>query len=435
MQIMQITLGRGQFRFLNSKSHIACGITSRGGGKSYIGAFSVFKNMIEFPMSVGMCGAANSSMISSVVGPALLNLIKQADIPYVSGRRPDWDHPEQKGYHQTLSIPNGSIVLFRSFNSKGADKAIRGNNLNYFWLDEARELERGIFEDCLATLRREGGPYTARLTTTPAGYDWIYDRFASPNKVEDNELIRWEGKENQRNLPPNFYEQLRSQMSPSRYAQEVLAQFIEGSGSQVYSFTDANIKPCQPWEDVALIFSLDLNVSPLCGVVMQVHGERKEIQVLDEIIIEQGGKTIIACQDFLQKWGPIAKKLGLIYGCDESGANASTRNSESDVTIMRSVLESYGRSYNPFSKPLVVDRVNRTNGFLCNANNEHKMHIDPKCKRTIEDFRHVKWQQGVEPRKLDKRDGLWTHCSDAATYPIVALLGVKDCIIQGFTLE
>jgi len=432
---MQITLGKGQHKFLTSKEKIVCGLSGRAGGKTFCGTLTCLRNMIDYPKSVGLIGAANPAMMSSVVAPALTSLLKEAGINFTSGRKPDWDCPEQKSFTNTISIPNGSIVLLRSFHEAGADRAIRGNNCDWLYFDEAREVDQGVFEDSLATLRGKIGPHTARLTTTPNGFDWIWKRFESSDKVQGNRLIRWPTHENLRNLPPDFIDNLKEQMTPIRFAQEVLAEFTEDSGAQVYTITNENIKPCQIWAGIRLILSLDLNVSPLCGTVLQINKEEKQIQVLDEIVIDSGGQTKMACEMFLKKWEPQIKKQGLIYGCDESGANTSTRSAETDVTIMRSILGQYGKSYNPFVKSLVVDRVNRVNGFLFNAKGERRLIFDPKCKKTIEDFRQVKWMEFTEPRKLDKRDGLFTHSSDSVGYAIVSQLGVRELSVTGFNID
>jgi len=131
---MKITLNKGQHRFLTSQSKIVCGLSGRAGGKTFAGALSCIYNMIRFPNSIGMVGAANPAMLSSVCTPAIINLLKEAEVPFTQGRRPDWDCPEQKSFTNTISIPNGSIILLRSFHEQGADRNIRGLNLDYFWL-------------------------------------------------------------------------------------------------------------------------------------------------------------------------------------------------------------------------------------------------------------------------------------------------------------
>lgn len=422
---MEILLGKGQHKFLTSQEKIVCGLAGRGAGKSWVGGLWCLKAMVDHPMSVGLMAGANPAMVSSVVAPSLVTLLKKAGISFSSGRCPDWDCPYQKSYVNTISIPNGSIVLLRSYHPSGADENIRGNTCDWLYFDEARSLDRGVFEDALATLRGPTGPHHTRLTTTPNGFDWIWKRFESTDKISSNRLIRWATHENQRNLPQDFIDNLKEQMTPIRFAQEVLAEFTEDSGAQVYTITNENIKPCIPWEGIRIILSLDLNVSPLHGTVLQIDKEKKLIQVLDEVYIESGGQTKLACEMFLQKWLPKVKELGLIYGCDESGSNTNTRSADTDVTIMRSILGQYGTSYNPFVKSLVVDRVNRVNGFLYNAKGERRLILDPKCKKTIEDFRQVKWLEGSEPRKLDKRDGLFSHGCLAAETKIKTPDGLK----------
>ena len=168
---------------------------------------------------------------------------------------------------------------------------------------------------------------------------------------------------------------------------------------------------------------------------MQVDKPNKKAQVLGEVIIDSGGQTKAACEVFWSRWGTIAQKQGLQFLCDESGSHRDTRSAETDVTIMRSILGNKGRCLNPFVKCMVIDRVNRVNGLLSPASGVAKLWIDPSCIRTIDDLRMARWQENVEPRKVDKSNKMYSHLADALGYSVIVLLGVRDNVIEGINMD
>ena len=82
-------------------------------------------------------------------------------------------------YNKSLyeaDLINGSKVLFRSADDPNS---LRGPDLSWVWLDEARDMEVKVWKVCLPCLREGGRTGRLWITTTPDGKSgsWIHDRF------------------------------------------------------------------------------------------------------------------------------------------------------------------------------------------------------------------------------------------------------------------
>jgi hypothetical protein len=421
-----IKLLPSQYKVINSKVRNICACSGRGGGKTFSGAVWSLINACKYPTCNGLICGANPTALNSIALLQFTRLLDNEGIRWVKGSDPPWYKSPLTSHVNVLSLENGSQIYLRSFHEAGSDANLRGLEVGWAWMDEARELQEEVFNVATACLRQKEGPNQILLSTTPSGHDWIYNKFAGPDKLSNSEIIRWTTQEN-KHLPPEFAKELEAQYSKEFYEQEVLGLFVDiNCGTTVYQFGNKNIQPCEQWPGIPILFALDLNVAPLSGVVMQVDKQSNRVQILDEVVIQNGGQTSIACVEFLHRWH---SKLndGLLYLCDESGAARSTRTPETDVTIMKTELSRIdnSRCLNPFTKPRVIDRVNRVNGLLSPADNIPKLIIDPKCKKSIDDLRFCRWTI-TEPRQIDKSDMKLTHLTDAAGYGIVALLGLRS---------
>jgi hypothetical protein len=224
-------------------------------------------------------------------------------------------------------------------------------------------------------------------------------------------------------LPAGYADMLKSTFSTDLYQQEVLGDFILLGSGQAYKFVASkhlDIKPFDPTRPI--LFSMDLNVSPLCGIVAQHDEKARTMHVLEEITIKDNAQTRVACRIMADRWKDKAAECW--YMCDESGGARSTRTTESDVLIMQSEMPKHfkrNRSLNGAPKPRVLDRVNAANSMLDPAIGPPRLTIDPSCKGLIEDLESVVWESYG---KLDKSDPKRTHFTDSASYVLARLFPI-----------
>ncbi len=393
--------------------------------------------MSRNPGTSGLIGAANPKQLNTAVLPVVFSLLAEAGIPYVHGCKPPWPHREEASYVGTLSLANGSSAYCRSMHSSGVDANVRGLNLAWIFIDEARDIERKALDVAIAALRgHEEASYQVRITTTPAGYDWVYDSFASEDsKLPGSELIRGRTSDNAPNLPKGFEDRLRGSYSKDMAAQEIDGEFVQSNTNMVFRFDrKIHVKPCGIIPSLPILLSADQNVEHYSALVMQVDEKNERAWVLDEIRIEDDATTRECAAEFADKYRECKR---VEFWCDPTSIKRDTRGGASDMEIMEQSLEMFLPNCNVREgsdralRP-VIDEVNAVNSLLDPAKGEPRLLIDPKCEYLIRDMERCKYIKGE--RKMDKKGDLsLTHMADALMQLTGQLLPVwrGECVGVG----
>ena len=429
--IANLKLSQSQHNFLFDQARISLGLAGRGGGKTWVGALWATIQMLNYPGSIGLIAASNPAQLFSVATKQLTDILDLCGIQWIKGSDPPWFESKLTSHTNVLSLENGSQCHLRSFHERGADRAIAGLSVQWAWLDESRTLDELVFDRICPAIRGGNGPWKIRLTTSPNGHDWQYKRFVNPEtKIPDATIHRWTTKDNEHNLPPNFIENLRNQLSSDLFRQEVLGEFVDcGRGARVCRFDmkrHVNNKEFDPAKHY-LAWVMDYNVSPLVGLVAACSDRERSIHVIDEFLMKDNGKTDRLCESFAIKWSQISKHVSY-YG-DDAGGHRDTRNSESDLVIMKNVLTRYfpnHRNLNDgFTKGLVIDGINTMNSMLDPAAGPVRLTVHPRCRYLIEDLNNVVYKNDGS-RQVDKSDSQRTHGFDALRYLANRLYGLKN---------
>lgn len=428
MPEVNLKLNPCQYKALNSKAKITFLLGGRAVGKSWFGSFWTMNEALSHPNGLTLIGCNVPSQVNSVMIPAIERMCKQCSIPIVIGKMPPWQISKVKTHTGVISFANGHQLIARSLFQSGLDRNVRGLEVGAIWIDEIRDCPEQAFDTALACLRYKIGSKKVLLTSTPNGRGhWTNKRLIDPmTRHSKIRVITGRTSENKENLPEGFEDMLRSHYSAALAQQELDGAVIDQGSGRCYEFDRIkNVGPCKPWEDIPLIFSIDLNVEPMCGVVMQINQRARTCQILDEFIIEKDARTIQMVELFKKsKWwrapwigaSSSTNCIGFFYQCDEAGRARNTKG-DSDVAIMQQAFRGLAgaRTLNGVAKGSQVDRINATNCLLDPIGN-NRMMIDPRCQRTIADFESVQWSQDGERRSIEKRDKGVTHlCVDEET--------------------
>jgi hypothetical protein len=412
----------GQLELLRSPADLILFCAGVASGKTQGGARWSLAKAIANPGAVGFIGAQTHPQLTRVALPPFLEILASTGIPYLFGKAPpaSWGPTRYTKHDGIFSLDMGAgqpcqIVTGSMENYE----AHRGLSLGWAWLDEARDMAAEAFDVILSRFRGQphGTKYQALLTTTPSGFNWLYQRFIEDPKPGST-VIRTKTTDNPF-LPAGFVDRLRAQYTSQFARQEIDGEFVNMTAGQAYyGFKRDWVKPCQPSPSLPLRFSMDFNVSPLCAILAQSWEENgsPQIRILDEIKIEGSGRTRDAVAEAILRMAPALKcREVFVYG-DTSGGNRDTRDSRTDYDIITSAFRDAGwtptlrRNY---GNPTLVDSVEACNGPL-----EHgRIIIDPKCAGLVRDLEKVAWVSGT--RVIDKSDQSLTHLSDAFRYFIV----------------
>jgi hypothetical protein len=164
---VKLKLFSTQSEFVYDKTSFSLFAGGVGSGKTYAGATKATAYIGNNPLSLGMIGAPTFPMLRDSTLRTFLRVCPEASI-----RRFDKSN-------MVLYMQNDAEVLLRSLDDP--EKA-RGPNLAWAWLDEAALMKRDAWFITLARLRQDGFPLQAWITSTPKGFNWVYEEFVAQER-------------------------------------------------------------------------------------------------------------------------------------------------------------------------------------------------------------------------------------------------------------
>ncbi|MCW5829040.1 MAG: phage terminase large subunit [Deltaproteobacteria bacterium] len=286
---------------------------------------------------------------------------------------------------------------------------LRGVEMGFFWLDEARDTSREAWLVLQGRLRHPGGPLRGDLTSTPAGLDhWLYEEFASPERRPDTRLVTGTSYDNALNLPPGYLAGLENAYTGDWFEQEVNARFVNtASGRCYYAFIRQRHahEPVARHADQPVHVGVDFNISPMSAVFAQHDGETISVftewsernsntpRLVDAISAIAGSRSV-----------PV-----LVYP-DASGAARQTAGDSDHALLKRAGFQVNA----PRSNPAQRDRVQTVNV----AFSRNRLRIDPAARQLIRSLEATRWKEGRN--EIDKGPSV-EHLSDALGYLVCHL--------------
>ena len=303
----------GQDRFLKSEAPRLAGVAGIGGGKTFAAAIKSFL----------LC-RANKGIMGYVTAPTY-KIMNGATIPMYKEIF-DWipgyahfvggDSPEAR-------LSDGGKILFRSTDKPDT---LRGPTAGFVHMDEAAAGSNHYsFNVLLGRLRQKnpkGGFFPCQLfiSTSPKGLDWIYTEFVMQDRA-DFELVTWSTKDNQDNLPPEYYNTLMAQYKGKFAEQELEGKFLLLQGDCMFDVPNLERtlkEDCRPPKEILEHGLVSMWKEPVVG--------RKYVMGADCAARGGGGMNCAVILDefgeeCVEIWGEVAEdtyaelmdKYGRIY--------------------------------------------------------------------------------------------------------------------------
>lgn len=383
---MEINLTQKQADFLTATNFATLFAAGVGSGKSYIGSHWAKDKIALEPGVKGFIGANTYNQLRNATLTTFFGVLDEHNVSYVYNQQ-----------RNIIKVGGTTIYAYSLDNYQN----IRGIEIGWGWLDETRDTPREAFDVVLGRLRdKRAKKLELRLTSSPCGYNWLYDYFAGPSKKAGYEIVQGSTFDNPY-LPASYAESLRDSYDEKMYQQEVLGQFVTtGVGQVYYSFKRSDhVRPTARETNYPLMVGMDFNINPMSAIVFQCIGP--EIRVVDEISLmssdtSEMGKSILA-------------KYGTVRIIPDSTGKRKQTSSKglSDHQILRDL--GHEVVYN--ANPARFDRYVCVNNLL----EKDRLVIDPKCKHLIADLEKVVYRPGTtEPDSTS--DKTLTHMSDALGY-------------------
>lgn len=205
---INVDLYRAQDDFVHSGARLAAFIGGIGSGKSYAGAVRALIVALR-TKSLGMIVAPSYPMLRD----ATLRTFNSI----ASGAIVDFNRGEMRA-----TLLNGSEILFRSADNPDS---LRGSNLAWLWIDEARDVKEDAWLVLLGRMRE--GEAQVWITTTPRGKQhWTYKVFGLGGgelhhaRTQDN---RW--------LPASYVASVEQAYIGAYARQELGGEFTDAEGA------------------------------------------------------------------------------------------------------------------------------------------------------------------------------------------------------------
>jgi phage terminase large subunit len=420
-----------QYEFLTDLDTFAiAGVGGIGSGKTHalMRAVTIIMQSEAGTRTIGGIFANTYSQLHQSVLPRLWAFLSEMGleqgIDWVFNRQPpaEWGFASNfKKHDGVLTVRAWGQAVARSLDNPDA---IRGLDLGWAVLDEARDIVQGTYDIVIGRLRcPKARRRIIRLTTTPNGYDWIYETFAT-NPTNDRRMIQMTTRDNDY-LPQSFVKRLEESYDETFLAQEVDGKFVSLRKGQVYRAFDRKLHVVQADQVVLprpdqfrLIVAVDFNRSPYCVCLLCELPDRSI--AFDEIVMD-GADTPSMFDEVARRVSAIGPSSVSVYG-DASGNQRNTKSNHSDYDMISVKMSSvFGSRFVPAwgkANPAIQERIAAVNGSLKPAAGQPRIIVSSKCKTLIQDFEQVSYKKGsmeLDPGP-DKR---LTHMSDAVSYYIV----------------
>lgn len=287
-------------------------------------------------------------------------------------------HNEQR-LEVTLRRPDGTLNRIRLFGWENIETA-RGKKYSLVVLDELdsmRAFEKHWREIIRATLADYRG--RALFMGTPKGYKSLY-RLEKLSKTNANyEVFHFTSFDNPF-LSKDELEEMRAEMTPSQFAQEMLAEYHKMEGLIYEEFNrDLHIKPL-PFTPVAWMLSIDFGYNhPFAAGIWAIGSD--DSMHLDRMVYKRKLSDEARKQAVKDLVG--ITRLSYQVGDSEDPLAIDTLNQQLGLQI-KPVVKGAGS---------VLEGINKTKSLLF----QNRLTMDPSCE-------DLAWEKENYSWKLDKND-------------------------------
>lgn len=374
----ELLLSPGQMDFVNSEQQQTLFCGGLGSGKTFGGAVWAVKMIMEYPDTAGLITANSYSQLRKATLVAFFQMLDMLGIKYKYNRN-----------ENTVHVGNTVIYCI----SMEKYDLLRGIEIGWAWSDECAFYRKEAFDVLCGRIRHKRGPCQWKGTTTPNGFNWLYDHFVS-NGSKDKEVVYSRTMDNLANLPESYIKQLQEQYDSRLAQQELEGQFVNLNSGSVYHAFDRrlHVKHIDANDNDLWFMGMDFNVHPLCGVFLVQRG--KMLYIVDELYLENSN-TFAAAKDIIKRY----PTKGIQVYADETGNRRKSSSSTTDHEILRRA----NLHVKPFKNPPVKDRINNLNRLF----ERNYIKINPRCVKLIED---------LERLTHENDNPLLSHISDALGY-------------------
>lgn len=166
-----------QHEFMTAPEKFVWLCAGLGTGKTFTLAHYAIMRMLTNPKTVGLLGAATYDQLRNATLVELQRELDRLSLKYSYSTLTNF---------LTLDCNGAKVKVFSMENYE----MLRGIEIGWFGLDEATLVREAAYKVLLGRLRcKFSNKLEGRLTSTPRGFDHLYDRFVGERKDKHHRLI------------------------------------------------------------------------------------------------------------------------------------------------------------------------------------------------------------------------------------------------------
>lgn len=380
---MQINLLPKQDDFIFAEQKYTAFIGGIGSGKTFAGCI---KAVIEAHEGRdGMIVAPTYPMLRDVTQKTFFEILDKSNLSY--------------SFNKTDGVCeyNGSTILFRS--AEHPDR-LRGPNLSWAYLDEAAQMRAGVWDVVIGRLR-VGNP-KAWITTTPAGFNWVYRYFVE--RKDPNYLMVQAGTAENTYLPDDYIEDLKAAYTGEFARQELDGEFTLFEGLVYSEFRLAtHVVPFDVNEGWQKVRSIDYGYTNPFVCLFGAVDEDGRLYVYDE---HYQAKQLIShhAQAIKKREGQFSWTVA-----DHDAQDNAEMRAQGIVTIN--------------AKKDVTAGIQKVKARLAvQGDSRPRLYIHPRCENLIREIQSYRWAEsrdGANEKEEPVKEN--DHAMDALRYMVTQL--------------
>lgn len=380
-----------QKEFHANKDRFRTFIAGRRGGKSIAGTIEALWQADQGPKEKGR------PTHGWIISPTY-QMLKDVNIPLLM----EWCPPDAiKDFNKSdnkIEFVNGSTITLRS--GENPDR-LRGVGLDWVWLDEACFMSKAVWEVLYPTLTDKNG--IAWITTTPQGYDWVYDTFYKPAINKEKGFSAWKFTTlDNPYIDKSLIEQARKDLSDMMFKQEYLASFEKFEGLIYPDFNEIrHVKETDNAITDTYFVSLDVGWNhPTAGILAKEDIEG------NLFVVDEFREQYLDSKQISDQLNGLLARNGLredniqMFIIDPASKGTQQTSGQS----MMFQLQELGWGFMPGNNDRLAG-INRVTRLL----RENKLFIAKRCTKLIQEMDNYHWRKWnedkdtnrVEPFKLD----------------------------------
>jgi len=234
-----------QKKFHNSKKKFRAFIGGLGSGKTLAGSIEAIRTMIKYPNTMGAILAPTYPLLRDSTIRTMLEWMPRKLI---------------KSYNRTeqhLTLINGAECIFRPCDDINSIDRLRNIQLGWGWIDEASLTPEYVYRVIIGRLRDKKGPMNLWVTTTPKGFNWIWEKWV--NKPTKNHYMVTSSSRENKYLPKDYVPMLQAEYTGVFAKQEIEGEFVGFEGLVYPDFSrNIHVKPMKHIIENGRIVGVDI---------------------------------------------------------------------------------------------------------------------------------------------------------------------------------